>query len=260
MYEAYGGIDVAFSRKKRLPVCVAVREGDRLVPLPLRNASPQPPFGGGNRAALEPETVAAFAHEVRDYLQAVEASEGVHIRTLGIDAPRFPKRAGIRRRAAECAMNARSIRYFATPSHSEIEEKIEKARRHLASGGALACLPSANQLWMLVGFALFEVLAEAYDCIEVFPQATAAALGVAAIHKSGRLGLERQLAAVAGETGWPSGKTGEPRFEEISYGSRHDKLDAYLSAWVASLPETEREACGEAPDDVIWIPRVQTRT
>lgn len=230
------------------------------MPLPLRHASPQPPRGGGNRAALDPEAVVAFARGAQAYLRAVQASEGIRIRTIGIDAPRSPKRAGIRRRAAECAMDARRISCFATPSDFEFEEKVENARRHLASGGALASLPSANQLWMLVGFALFEVLAEEFDCIEVFPQATASALGVAAHHKSGRVGLAGQLAAVAEITGWPNGRTGEPRLEGICYGSRHDKLDAYLSAWVASLPETEREACGEAPHDVIWIPRLVSST
>ena len=31
-------------------------------------------------------------------------------------------------------------------------------------------------------------------------------------------------------------------------------MDAYLSAWVASLPRDACEALGEAPDDVIWRP------
>lgn len=61
---------------------------------------------------------------------------------------------------------------------------------------------------------------------------------------------------MARETGWPAQRDGEPVLKEIGYGSLDDKLDAYLSAWVASLPADEREACGEAPDDVIWIPRV----
>jgi hypothetical protein len=257
--EAYAGIDVAFSKTKRLPICIAVRQGDRLMPLPLRHVPPKPPRGGGNRVALNPAAVIAFAREARAYLHAVEASEGIRIRTVAIDAPMSPKQNGIARRAAECAMDARHISCFATPSQEEFNQKIKQARDHLASGGALASVPNANQLWMLVGFALFDALAAKYECIEVFPQAIVAALDAARTHKSARPGLEAQLAAVARETGWPSGQAGEPRLSEIGYGSRHDKLDAYLAAWVASLTETEREACGEAPHDVIWIPRVRPR-
>lgn len=37
-------------------------------------------------------------------------------------------------------------------------------------------------------------------------------------------------------------------------GDRHDKLDAYLSAWVTSLYPEDVAACGEPPLDVIWLP------
>ena len=40
------------------------------------------------------------------------------------------------------------------------------------------------------------------------------------------------------------------------WGKSDDRLDAYLCAWIASLPETERRAYGSPPDDVIWVPRI----
>ncbi len=53
----------------------------------------------------------------------------------------------------------------------------------------------------------------------------------------------------------PNGRTGEPHLEEIASGLRHDRLDAYLSAWIAALDEADRIAFGTPPDDVIWVPR-----
>jgi hypothetical protein len=252
--EAYVGIDVSFAKKKRLPVCVCKWQRDRLIPLPLRRSNLKPPLGIGNRAALVPDIVEAFAHSTRSYLRDVEGTEGVAIRKIAIDAPSAPKRPGIARRAAERSMDQQNISCFATPSRAEFDGIVERAQLHLAAGGEVSRIPHANQLWMLVGFALFEVLSNDYDCIEVYPQATVAALGISGVHKSKREGLKAQMAGVANATGW-SGCARVSELRETGYGSNHDKLDAYLSAWVASLPEPQREPCGEAPDDVIWVPR-----
>ena len=54
-------------------------------------------------------------------------------------------------------------------------------------------------------------------------------------------------------TGWPTSVSTES-LNNIGYGSFHDKLDAYLAAWIASLKTSEREALGKPPDDVIWLP------
>ena len=108
---------------------------------------------------------------------------------------------------------------------------------------------------MLVGFALFEVLGEQYPCLEVFPQAIARVLGSADVHKFKKSGVENQLAAIAEKTGW------EPRalhrcLSKSVPGPLHDQVDAFMCAWVASLYPDGLEACGEPPDDVIWVPHV----
>jgi hypothetical protein len=38
--------------------------------------------------------------------------------------------------------------------------------------------------------------------------------------------------------------------------SQNDRLDAFMAAWVASLPSERRRAFGDAtrPDDAIWVP------
>jgi hypothetical protein len=43
-------------------------------------------------------------------------------------------------------------------------------------------------------------------------------------------------------------------------GSRHDKLDAFMAAWVASLKPSERVAFGNKRDlgDAIWVPKKKT--
>src|SRR5262245_25499443 len=73
MTEAFAGIDVAFAKRKRLPVFLCVRESERLRPLPLRSKNlPKPPAGKGNRAALDKGNVKGFAIETLGYLRLLE--------------------------------------------------------------------------------------------------------------------------------------------------------------------------------------------
>lgn len=256
MTEAYVGIDVSFSKTKRLSVCVCTRQECRLIPLPLKNHSPRPPKGGGNREALKSDAVYDFVQQALTYLKKVEQTLDVSIRRVAIDAPSAPRKPNICRRGAERSMDQKNINCFATPSRAEFEEIKSRASQHLSEGGSEARIPHANQLWMLAGFALFEALEDEYECIEVYPQATVALLGIAEVHKSKHEGLKGQLTGTAKKTGWPDGDP-IPQLEKIGYGRLDDKLDSYLSSWVASLPEDQRKPCGEAPDDVIWVPRIQ---
>ena len=254
---AYVGIDVAFAKKKRLPVCICVQEDKRLVPLRLkRHGLRRPPHGRGNAAALEPTVVDRFAKDVRSYIDAVAKEEAVSIARIAIDAPSDFRAEGQPRRFAEVAMDGAHIKCFATPSCRQFAEIRRKAGTHLAAKKPESQLPHANQLWMLVGFALFRELAAVADCIEVHPQAIASELGAAKTHKSDPRGLCAQLEAASMCTGWPGTKKDEPSLDDICFGSAHDKLDAYLSAWVASLDEPDRRAFGKPPHDAIWVPRI----
>jgi hypothetical protein len=154
-------------------------------------------------------------------------------------------------------MDATGISCFTTPSSKEFGHIFEKVRRHLADGGVESRLPHANQLWMYVGFQLFERLSAIAPCIEVFPQAIVRAIGAGEVHKSKAGAVESQLRQAAKYTGWPSENNEGVLFGEIGFGSAHDRLDAYLSAWVAALPESKRVAMGMPPDDVIWVPKVE---
>jgi len=207
--------------------------------------------------ALDEAWRARFADETHDYLRNVERHLGVRIRRIAIDAPSHPKQDGTNRRLAERALDARGISCIPTASAEEFVKIEERARNHLATGGAAGRLPHANQLWMLVGFALFRRLQRSWECIEVFPHATAAFLQAAGVRKSKSVGCAERLKAARHHTGWPLGaEAGTLRV--IGYGARHDKLDAYLSAWMASLEEPEREALGGRPNDTIWVPRIAT--
>ena len=145
---------------------------------------------------------------------------------------------------------------FATPSADELEQIRGRVRRHFAEGGAETNIPHANQLWMLAGFALFEELAGLAPCLEVYPQATVREIGAGQIHKSQRGAVGKQLAAAKPHVGWPLGIDGESALRDIAWGAPHDRLDAYLSAWVASLEESGRRAYGNPPKDAIWVPRI----
>jgi hypothetical protein len=130
----------------------------------------------------------------------------------------------------------------------------DKVARHLAGGGPESRLPHANQLWMQVGFVLFEHLSELAECIEVYPQSIARVIGSGVIHKSSRGSAIDQLRAASRFTGWPLPNE-ESSLRSIGWTPTHDLVDAYLAAWVAALGEGERIGLGSPPDDVIWVPR-----
>ena len=254
--DAYAGIDVAFAKKKFLPVSVCVWRDGVLEPLPLRSKSaPIPPRGSGNAKILDNATVKNFAESTAQYLRDVENAFGVTVRRIAIDAPSDPKINGCRRRDAEIGLDQKRISCITTPDIQQFHDIRAKALAHLANGGEESRLPHANQLWMLVGFELFRRLRLEWECLEVFPQAMAAALGAASIHKSNAEGLQRQLSAAARFTGWPEVPC-KSCLADIGYGMHHDNLDAYLAAWVASLNVEDREAIGTPPSDVIWVPRL----
>ena len=254
--EAYVGIDVSFTKTKRLPVCVATKLDGRLTPFPLKELPVKPPTGAGNRGALSDEKILEFAKNAAEYLVDVSELLGVKIRRIALDAPRQYKHELEKWRACEGAMYERNISCFATPSETEFDRIIAKASTHLNEGKPLSRLPHANQMWMRVGFALFAELQQ-YECLEVFPQATVKLLCPDAGYKTQQAGLLAQSRAVSAITGWPDSPSW---LDDIAYGSRHDKLDAYLCAWIASMDEVDREPLGELPNDVIWVPRLPHAT
>lgn len=257
MIDAFVGIDVAFAKRKRLPLCVCVKEGYRLQLLPLKRRDlPKPPVGRGNRATMDPDIVKAFALETLAYIRALEQRLGLAVRGIALDCPRRPKEDGAVRRLADAAMDECGISCFTTPSHAEFSLIREKVEAFLVAGGAESKMPHANQLWMLVGFELFSTLEKHYECREVFPQAIVARLGCGAQHKSTSDGYSAQLAAAALATGNSAEELARDLLTSV-YGSRHDRLDAYFSAWIASLPSYKLDACGQPPWDVIWVPQVE---
>jgi len=168
MTEAYAGIDVAFAKRKRLPVVVCTLAHGQLQPLPLRRITAKPPLGRANAKSIENATVEAFANETADYVRAIEANCNVRIRRIAIDAPSDPKPDGNARRESECGLDARHISCITTPSAAQFKRIRTKVADHLAARGSESTIPHANQLWMLVGFALFRRLRREWECLEVF--------------------------------------------------------------------------------------------
>lgn len=252
---AFAGIDVAIARGKYLPVVVCTWRDGRLVPEPLRRLHAYPPRGPGNAAVLNDDVVTRFVDDTAGYLVAVCDLLDLDLQRIGLDAPSAPCSDSRNRRAAEVALDRAGIPCFATKSVAGFDGIRERVRQHLASGGPENHIPFANMLWMLVGFRLFDRLREIARCIEVYPHATVCSLGAEAGHKTRAGAAQRQLRAASRYTGWPS--PAEPvgaALEPIAFGPAHDRVDAYLSAWVGSLPEAELRAFGVPPDDVIWTP------
>jgi len=63
------------------------------------------------------------------------------------------------------------------------------------------------------------------------------------------------LSVVAKRTGWSPAKL-EQRLAATVPGKQHDRLDAFMAAWVAGLPPERRHPYGTPTqaDDVIWVP------
>ena len=78
----------------------------------------------------------------------------------------------------------------------------------------------------------------------------------AGLHKSKAEGVPRQLSELASSTGSQDGELNLQLSESV-HGPRHDRLDAYMCAWVASLYPGGVQAWGDLPDDVIWVPDVE---
>jgi predicted nuclease with RNAse H fold len=252
--EIFIGIDLAYAKNKQLPLCIATLQRGQLVPIETASMMlPEIPRGRGNVGALETEQVMHFAQAVMNFLKAVELQIAGRIVAIAIDAPSSYSADG--RRKCEQAMDARGISCFATPTRKKFDEIRQKVQLHLNAGGPENRLPHANQLWMLVGFALFDVLGKQYRCLEVFPQAIARVLGSADVHKFKKSGVENQLTAIADQTGWDR-QALQSMLSKCVPGPLHDQVDAFMCAWVASLYPDGLEACGEPPDDVIWIPHV----
>lgn len=249
------GIDVAFAKNKMLPV--AICEWDGMVPRLLRRRLfPKPPRGTGNKAALDGNVRLQFAESVSDWLKAICMANDLRIERVAIDAPSDYCRPDRRRRASETALDGCGISVFATPTEQQFLEKIEAARTHLNNGGAESEMPNANQIWMLIGFELFCILQPQYECIEVYPQAIVRSIGCEGKHKSEESGYAEQVEALSTLLGISRSNLND-EMNLMCFGGRHDKLDAFLSSWVACLPADCRKAYGEPPSDAIWIPDIK---
>lgn len=249
------GIDVACGKGKSLPICfVDGAHPLRLLALPdtIAKAIPR---GPGNGEVLAAAPFRDHANRLRDVLAQIEEAMGWTIKAIAIDAPAAPPQTGGRRCEAELAKEGLSS--FKTPALDHWPQIREECRLHLEAGGALSRLPNANRVWMLYGFELFSCLrgALAAEVIEVYPFAIVHGLLPSCSHKSTEEGYRDQLSALAARTGWESAGL-EAALRASVPGSRHDRLDAYMAAWVASLPAGQRRAYGDAsnPDDSIWTP------
>jgi predicted nuclease with RNAse H fold len=251
----YVGIDVACAAGKRLPICM-VSAGQPIMPLAIpKHLGAAIPRGVGNReiTAVAPFQEAALG--VAASINRVAVETGWHVERAAVDAPAAPPAANSR--ASEDELGRLGLSSFRTPAASAWDGIKQKCVEHLGSGGSRATLPHANKIWMLFGFELFSSLRSGLgiEVIEVYPFAIVRALLSACEHKSTEQGYRDQLVAVAARTGWRPQDL-EAKLRATVPGSRHDRLDAFMAAWVATLPRQQRRAIGDAeqPDDAIWVP------
>ena len=255
MPKAYVGIDVKIQEGSRLPVTICTWKGKILAPLPLKARRDfLPPQGMGNSHVLKDPVTRNFAECALEYVESITRSEGLEVACIAIDAPSDYRQPDLPLREAEAALDRDNIQFFKTPSLDDFMHIRKKVQDHFKAGGQKSRVPHANQLWMLAGFALFRSFEKLAECREIYPQATMQILRAANMHKSTSIGLNTQIEAISRHTGWPTGDPDEPSLDDICFGSRHDKLDAYSAAWIAALDVDQLKAFGKSPDDVIWVP------
>lgn len=253
---AFVGIDVAFAKQKRLPICVCtVREDGSLKIRHLRKLAP-PPAGRGNVAALDPAIRKQFSEDVAGWLQNIEKELELSVRRIAIDSPSDYCRQGLKERRCESALREAGIRYISTPTKRMFSGHLAKARLHLQRGGKVVNLPHSNQFWMLVGFELFkELRRRGYECIETYPNAIVHELGCTKGHKSTTAGFEEQVSRCISACHLDR-REFLASITQCGYGARHDRLDAFLSAWSASLSPAQRKLFGQVPNDAIVVPKI----
>jgi predicted nuclease with RNAse H fold len=250
------GIDVACAVNKRLPICI-VSAGWQLTPMMIpKNLAAKIPRGVGNKEITAGTPFREAAHGVASALKSIASNMGWQVERVAVDAPAAAPETGSR--LSENELGQRGLSSFRTPATAAWLGIREKCIEHLNVGGGAATLPHANKIWMLFGFELFAALRERFEAevVEVYPFAIVRALLPTCLHKSTEKGYRDQLVAVASRTGWEPSDL-EARLRARVAGSRHDRLDAFMAAWVASLPQERRCAFGDPgrPDDAIWVPR-----
>ena len=212
------------------------------------------PRGVGNHEITKLHPFQEAASDVVSAIRRI-ADEMGPVARIAIDAPAAPPATD--KRASEKALACCGLSSFRTPPRDEWPGIRQRCANHLDSGRSAATFPYANKIWMLFGFELFAQLRTRFtaEVIEVYPFAIVRALLPACAHKSTDQGYREQLKAVAARTGWESQGL-EARLKATVRGARHDRLDAFMAAWVASLPSDRRRAFGDAqrPDDAIWAP------
>ena len=251
----YLGIDVACAVDKKLPICV-VSAGHPLMPLAVpRHLAGLIPRGAGNKEIVAAKPFQEAARGVVSAINRIMDETGWKVGRIVVDAPAAPSATGCR--LSESDLARLGLSSFTTPSLSTWSGIREKCANHLRIGGTPSTLPYANKIWMLYGFELFSSLRSelTVEVIEVYPFAIIRALLPACAHKSTEQGYQDQLVAIAARTGWDP-QALEAKLKVTVSGSRHDRLDAFMAAWVASLPLERRRAFGDAqrPDDSIWVP------
>ena len=213
------------------------------------------PRGIVNMAIISPSPFREATGGVVNAIRRVLDEMDWRVERIAIDAPSAPPFAAPR--ASESELGHLGLSSFRTPAAADWAGIREKCLCHLGSGRSAATLPQANKIWMLFGFELFAQLRNSFwvEVIEVYPFAIVRALLPGCQHKSTDQGYKDQLAAVAARTGWAPPDL-ETRLKETVHGERHDRLDAFMAAWVASLGSEHRRALGDPqqPDDAIWVP------
>ena len=213
------------------------------------------PRGVGNReiTAVAPFQEAALG--VAGSINRVAVEMGWHVERAAVDAPAAPPAANSR--ASEDELGRLGLSSFRTPAASAWDGIKQKCVEHLGSGGSTATLPHANKIWMLFGFELFSSL-----------RAGLRDRGHRGISVCYRPGIAIRLRAQVDGAGLSGSarrgrrphrvETAGSRSQATATvpGSRHDRLDAFMAAWVATLPREQRRAIGDArqPDDAIWVP------
>jgi hypothetical protein len=213
------------------------------------------PRGVGNKEITAAAPFRGAALGVVRAISQILDETGWHVERTAVDAPAAPPAAGSR--ASESELGRLGLSSFRTPTVSAWTSIRQMCADHLRSGGSAATLPTPTKS------GCSSASSSSHPSRAVSRRKSSRCIHSPSFercyhraqHKTTEQGYRDQLNAVAARTGWEPLKL-ESRLKLAVSGSRHDRLDAFMAAWVASLPPERRRAFGDAqrPDDAIWVP------
>lgn len=246
------GIDLSVVKSKRPSVLFMSED---LKPISVAGIKHKPPLGIGNAGCLDTNVVSGYVRGIVDYIKQVQDILQLQIGKIAIDSPSMYRSSNVAIRSSEKELMSDGYTLYKTPTKAELSAAVKKLQAEVSKFGSIQSPYYSNLLWIIPGIQLFKELGKTYTCIETFPNAIVKQLDKNIGHKSNTEELYKQIGLFCKYLNIDKEEL-QRDLQTACVGSLHDRFDAYLCAWAASLP-TEKIKIYGAENDTIHIPVIK---